>query len=111
VDVRLRCINVARGAVRYVMTLKGSMDATCELGRLLELGLTRREADIVKLVVAGLRNADIADRLCVSINTVQTHLRSIFDKLGVRNRASLMLRVFTRDARAGSAPREPRKTH
>jgi DNA-binding CsgD family transcriptional regulator/GAF domain-containing protein len=111
IDARLRCLNVARGAVRYVMTLKRAPDSICETGRLLELGLTKREADIAQLVVGGLRNADIADRLCVSINTVQTHLRSIFVKLGVRNRASLMLRVFTHDARAQAQPGGPRKPH
>jgi DNA-binding CsgD family transcriptional regulator/GAF domain-containing protein len=111
IDVRLRCVNAARGAVRYVMTLKGAMGSPCEAGRLLELGLTRREAEIVQLVVGGLRNADIAERLCVSINTVQTHLRSIFDKLGVRNRASLMLRVFSQNAPTATRLPPGRRTH
>lgn len=49
--------------------------------------LTRRERDVLELVVAGLRNREIARRLHVSENTIETHLRHLFSKLQVRSRA------------------------
>jgi DNA-binding NarL/FixJ family response regulator len=52
-----------------------------------DLGLTERESHILAMLTTGLRNAEIADALYVSIDTVKTHLRSVFRKLGVRNRA------------------------
>lgn len=48
--------------------------------------LTEREIRILTLIAEGLTNADIADTLCVSQNTVKTHIRNIFSKLGVSDR-------------------------
>ncbi|GAB4272305.1 MAG: response regulator transcription factor [Deferrisomatales bacterium] len=49
-------------------------------------GLTLREIQVLKLLVGGENNAEIAARLCVSEQTVKKELVSLFDKLGVRNR-------------------------
>jgi ATP/maltotriose-dependent transcriptional regulator MalT len=51
-------------------------------------GLTVREIDVLPLVVDGLNNTEIADRLVLSPRTVHAHLRSIFDKLGVNSRTA-----------------------
>lgn len=48
--------------------------------------LTRRELDILRQVSRGLSNREMADRLCVSTNTVKWHMRNIFEKLQTRNR-------------------------
>lgn len=48
--------------------------------------LTVRERQIVALVVLGLRNGEIADRLYLAESTVKSHLHSAFGKLGVRSR-------------------------
>ena len=48
-------------------------------------GLTAREVEVLKLVVAGLMNRQIAERLGVSTRTVDAHLRSIYAKLGVKS--------------------------
>lgn len=49
-------------------------------------GLTRRERDILRLMADGLTNREIAGQLVVSVNTVQTHVAHILNKLGVRSR-------------------------
>jgi DNA-binding NarL/FixJ family response regulator len=49
-------------------------------------GLTTREADILRLVAAGLRNAEIGERLFISVRTVEHHVSVIFDKVGVHSR-------------------------
>ena len=49
--------------------------------------LTARELDVLRLVVQGVRNSEIGQRLFISIKTVETHLTSIYGKLGVQSRA------------------------
>jgi len=54
--------------------------------RLRELGITPRELEILGLMAEGLSNRQIADRLFVSENTVKTHSRRLFEKLGAERR-------------------------
>lgn len=49
--------------------------------------LTRREAELLRLVAAGLSNKAIAGQLTVSENTVKYHMKNILQKLGLHNRA------------------------
>jgi DNA-binding CsgD family transcriptional regulator len=51
-----------------------------------DLGITRRELEILSLVAQGMSNREIAGRLFVSENTVKTHCSRAFDKLGARRR-------------------------
>lgn len=50
-------------------------------------GLTQRESEILSFVVTGLSNRGIANKLVIGEETVKTHLRSIYRKLGVSDRA------------------------
>jgi DNA-binding NarL/FixJ family response regulator len=49
--------------------------------------LTARELEVLHLVVRGARNSEIGQRLSISVKTVETHLTSIYSKLGVQSRA------------------------
>ncbi len=51
-----------------------------------DLGITRREMEILALVAQGMSNREIAGKLYVSENTVKTHCSRAFDKLGARRR-------------------------
>lgn len=54
-------------------------------------GLTRREIEILRAVVAGYTNKEIAERSSLSENTVKSHLTHIFNKSGASNRVELAL--------------------
>ncbi len=51
-------------------------------------GLTKREREVLRLLTEGLTNPQIAERLVVSLPTVNTHVASIFNKLGVNSRSA-----------------------
>jgi NarL family two-component system response regulator LiaR len=61
-------------------------DFVRDQGRLESLGITPRELEILELIAEGLSNREIAERANVSENTVKTHSKRVFDKLGARRR-------------------------
>ena len=63
-----------------------SPDFTLNQQRLRELGITRRELEILELIAGGLSNREIAEKLFVSENTVKTHSSRLFDKLSAKRR-------------------------
>lgn len=53
-------------------------------------GLTQREADVLKRLLDGLKNSEIAKNMAIAEQTVKDHLSKIYKKMGVRNRFELM---------------------
>ncbi len=58
------------------------------------LELTEREKEILKLIVDGLSNKEIADQLFISVRTVDTHRRNIMDKIEAKNTAELVRKAI-----------------
>ena len=54
--------------------------------RLKDLGITKRELEILDLIARGMSNREIAEKLFVSENTVKTHSSRLFDKLSAKRR-------------------------
>jgi DNA-binding NarL/FixJ family response regulator len=57
--------------------------------------LTPREAEVLKLIAAGLSNGEIASTLVVSDATVKTHINHVFSKIGARDRAQAVHYAYT----------------
>ncbi|OMC41247.1 LuxR family transcriptional regulator [Mycobacterium sp. GA-1841] len=89
--VRSGCRGRSWESAARALWLSGQTGALTPALRCVEdrLPLTLREWEIVSLVGAGLHNRQIADRLCLSVRTVDGHLYRIFAKLGVEDRTHL----------------------
>ncbi|MEV0258912.1 response regulator transcription factor [Streptomyces sp. NPDC050732] len=57
-------------------------------------GLTPREVEVLRLIAAGLDNAEIAQRMAIGVQTVKNHATGIFAKLGVRDRAQAVIVAY-----------------
>lgn len=80
---------VANGGTYIDPQVTGKLTALATKGRQIKgpFGLTVQEMRVVELLPKGLTNHDIAEELCVSVNTVKTHLRHAMAKMRVADRA------------------------
>jgi len=75
------------GAIAVTLASSGT-----EAGNLLldACGLTARERELASLVLEGLSNREIAERLCLSLHTVGDHLKAILEKVGMHSKRELI---------------------
>ena len=78
------------GNQREASRLRGRLAApgTAANRQMLPAALTRREAEVLRLIATGRSNRDIADQLSLSEKTVEKHLTSAYGKIGADNRAA-----------------------
>ena len=101
-DLFLKCVRkVHSGEIwlngpltEAVLHAFGSQQAPSKLDGKTEL--SRREMEVIQLVVQGYKNRDIAQSLFISEKTVKNHLSAVFNKLGVSDRLELTLYAFER---------------
>ena len=60
--------------------------------------LSEREREILDVLLKGLSYKDIGDQLFISVNTVKTHTKSIYSKLGFKNRIELLTTLIPFEA-------------
>jgi DNA-binding CsgD family transcriptional regulator len=87
------------GGLLFVVLLGPNNGVSNQTERMSRLGLTQREMDVAHLVLGGYTTADIANRLCRSVNTIESHLKSIFRKANVTSRAALVLTLLPASVR------------
>lgn len=85
-------------AIRRLERLTKQMDVTKNISSMVFKGgvdnsesLSDRERDVIVCVVQGMQNKEIADHLCISVNTVITHRRNIARKLQIHSPAGLTI--------------------
>jgi LuxR family maltose regulon positive regulatory protein len=90
---------VEAGSPSYLTYLLGEMRVRPETvspqavtAKLIE-PLTAREVEILRLIVAGMRNQEIADHLFISLHTVKRHIANAYGKLGVTHRTEAVARA------------------
>ncbi len=78
---------------RLLAAFGGEDDLTSPAMEALIEPLTERELEVLRLVVAGLSNPEIAQELVITVSTVKSHLNHIYGKLGVKNRFEAVARA------------------
>lgn len=85
---------VGAGPTRVAIIIEPAHPARITPLLMAAYALTDREQEITRLVLQGDSTAQIAERLVLSPHTVQQHLKSIFEKTGVKSRRDLVGKVF-----------------
>lgn len=90
----MRSVRPPEDPSTIVSFLRLEIAGLATLPRGVEAPLTPRERDVARLVVAGLRDVEIAQRLVISPHTVNQHLKRVYAKLGVDGRVGLTRLAF-----------------
>ena len=85
---------VGDGGRRVAVIIEPANPARISPLLMVAYGLTEREQAVTRLVLQGHSTVEIAERLTVSPQTIQQHLKGIFEKTGVRSRRELVGKVF-----------------
>ncbi|MEL6536092.1 MAG: response regulator transcription factor [Bacteroidota bacterium] len=74
------------------------------------LGISPRELEVLTLMVEGLSNQEMADRLFVSLNTVKTHVSNLYQKLEVQRRVQAIRKATDLGlVLSGDSPKSPER--
>jgi len=82
------------GDGRVAIVLERAGGARSATVRLEAFGATAREREVATLLARGLSRAEMAEALVLSPHTVEDHVKSLYEKLGVASRQELVARVF-----------------
>jgi DNA-binding CsgD family transcriptional regulator len=82
------------GDGRVAIVLERAAGARSATVRLEAFGATAREREVATLLARGLSRTEMAEALVLSPHTVEDHVKSLYDKLGVASRQELVARVF-----------------
>ena len=95
-DVRVEMRRIARSEDPWIFIgLNPQNTIPIQAKLLCQKGLSPREIEVIALVAQGMTNLQIAGQLNISRYTVENHLKSIYRKLNVPNRTSLLNRIMT----------------
>jgi len=75
----------------YVSAVLASLSERQDLTSIPLETLSERESDVLRLLAQGMTNKDVAQTLFLSVRTVEAHLRSVYNKLGVSTRTEAVL--------------------
>ena len=64
-----------------------------QVNLLTEFNLSIREVEVLELISEGMSNKEIAAALYISINTVKTHVRKVYEKLDVKSRKEVLIKM------------------
>jgi DNA-binding CsgD family transcriptional regulator len=92
--ITLHASQPAAGDGRVAIVIEPASGPRSATLRLEINGVTAREREVATLLARGASNSDIAATLVLSPHTVQDHIKSLFEKLGVASRQELVARVF-----------------
>ncbi len=89
-DIRQAVHDVAEGRQSFAPEIHRLLEDDKDTVPVLVEPLTTRELEVLHLIVQGVRNNEIAQQLFISVKTVETHLTSLYGKLGVQSRAEVI---------------------
>ncbi len=89
-DIRQAVHDVAEGRQSFAPEIRRLLEDDKDTIPVFVEPLTSRELEVLHLIVQGVRNGEIAQRLVISVKTVETHLTSLYGKLGVQSRAEVI---------------------
>ncbi len=81
---------VTYGVISHFLNGGSSLVQRPSAAKLTNSPLTKREQEIIRMIANQMTNQEIADRLGISLRTVDTHRRNLLQKLGVKNTAGLV---------------------
>jgi DNA-binding CsgD family transcriptional regulator len=77
-------------AVRYLLGPAAASEGHDLQGFLVRYGISEREREIIELMIKGLSNREIGEKLFISAQTVKNHVYNIYRKTGVTNKVQLL---------------------